>query len=128
MVGFAGTGGEKPPRHTNQFYIRALNPTTGERVWEYPMTGPTIMWAGTLSTEGGLVFFGDDDHHLVALDAKSGQHLWHFTVGQQLFSSPITYMVDGKQYVTLVAQTDVFTFGLAEETKPVPVLSRKREQ
>ena len=49
-------------------------------------------------------------------------------VGQQLFSSPITYMVDGKQYVTLVAQTDVFTFGLAEETKPVPVLSRKREQ
>ena len=127
MVGFAGTGGQKPPRHSNQFFLRALNPATGERVWEYPMTGPTIMWAGTLSTEGGIVFFGDDDHHLVALEAKSGEHLWHFNVGQQLFSSPITYMVDGRQYVTLVTQTDVFTFGLFEPLKSIPVVKRSRE-
>ena len=128
MVGFAGTGGEQPPRHSNQFYLRALNPTSGERVWEYPMTGPTIMWAGTLSTEGGIVFFGDDDHHLVALEAKTGEHLWHFNVGQQLFTSPITYMVGDKQYVTLVSQTDVFTFGLFEPVKQVPVIKRTREQ
>ena len=128
MVGFAGTGGEKPPRNSNQFYLRALNPTSGERVWEYPMTGPTIMWAGTLSTEGGIVFFGDDDHHLVALEAKTGEHLWHFSLGQQLFSSPITYMVDGRQYVTLVSQTDVFTFGLFEPVKPVRVVKRTREK
>ncbi len=128
MAGFAGTGGEKPPRNGNQFYLRALNPTSGERVWEYPMTGPTVMWAGTLSTEGGIVFFGDDDHHLVALEAKTGEHLWHFSLGQQLFSSPITYMVDGKQYVTMVSQTDVFTFGLFEPVKPVPMVKRTREQ
>jgi alcohol dehydrogenase (cytochrome c) len=127
MVGFAGTGGEKPPRNSNQFFLRALNPATGERVWEYPMTGPTIMWAGTLSTEGGIVFFGDDDHHLVAVEAKTGEHLWHFNVGQQLFSSPITYMVDGRQYVTLVAQTDVFTFGLFEPAKSIPVVKVTRE-
>lgn len=127
MVGFAGTGGEKPPRNTNQFFLRALNPTTGERVWEYPMTGPTIMWAGTLSTEGGIVFFGDDDHHLVAVEAKTGEHLWHFNVGQQLFSSPITYMVNGRQYVTLVAQTDVFTFGLFEPLKSIPLVKTTRE-
>ena len=127
MVGFAGTGGGKPPRAANQFYIRALNPVTGERVWEYPMTGPTIMWAGTLSTEGGLVFFGDDDHHLVALEAKTGRHLWHFNMGQQLFSSPITYMVDGKQYVAMVSKTDVFAFALFEPMKPVPMVPRERQ-
>lgn len=127
MVGFAGTGGQKPPRNANQFFLRALNPATGERVWEYPMTGPTIMWAGTLSTQGGIVFFGDDDHHLVAVEAKTGEHLWHFNVGQQLFSSPITYMVDGRQYVTLVAQTDVFTFGLFEPAKSIPVIKTTRE-
>ena len=80
------------------------------------------MWAGTVSTAGGLVFFADDDQHLVALDAKSGKHLWHFNLGQSLFSSPITYSVNGKQYVTIVARTDVFTFGLFEPAKPVPLV------
>jgi alcohol dehydrogenase (cytochrome c) len=124
-IGFAGTGAEAKPRSGNQFFIRAIKPATGERVWEYPMTGPTVMWAGTLSTAGGVVFFGDDDHHLVAVDATTGEHLWHFNTGQQLFSSPITYMVDGKQYVTMVSQTDVLTFALFEEAKPIPILTRK---
>jgi alcohol dehydrogenase (cytochrome c) len=122
MIGFAGTGAELPPRHTNQFFLQALDPVTGKRVWTYPMTGPTSMWAGTLSTAGGLVFFGDDDNHLVAVDAKTGQHVWHHNLGQALFSSPITYRVGGKQMVTIVAQTDVFTFGLFEEAKPVPLV------
>jgi alcohol dehydrogenase (cytochrome c) len=124
-IGFAGTGAEAKPRSGNQFFIRAIKPATGERVWEYPMTGPIVMWAGTLSTAGGVVFFGDDDHHLVAVDATTGEHLWHFNTGQQLFSSPITYMVDGKQYVTMVSQTDVLTFALFEEAKPIPILTRK---
>jgi alcohol dehydrogenase (cytochrome c) len=128
MAGFAGTGGEQPPRSGNQFHLRALNPTTGQRVWDYPMTGPTIMWAGTVSTAGGLVFFGDDAHNLVAVDAKSGEHLWHYNMGEQLFSSPVTWMLDGKQYVTMVSQTNVYTFGLFEEMKPVPLVPRKRQQ
>ena len=125
-TGFAGTGGERPPNHENQFFIRALEPATGKRVWEYPMTGPTTMWAGTVSTAGGLLFFADDDQHLVALDAKSGKHLWHFNLGQTLYSSPITYAVNGKQYVTIVARTDVFTFGLFEPAKPVPLVGETR--
>ena len=92
------------------------------------MTGPTTMWAGTVSTAGGLLFFADDDHHLVALDAKSGKHLWHFNLGQPLYSSPITYAVNGKQYVTIVAQTDVFTFGLFEPAKPVPLVPETRSR
>jgi alcohol dehydrogenase (cytochrome c) len=76
------------------------------------MPGPGIMWAGTVSTAGGVVFTGDDDGNLVAVDAKTGKDLWHFSMGHSLFASPATYMVDGKQYVTIAAESDVFTFGL----------------
>jgi len=80
------------------------------------------MWAGTVSTAGGVVFFGDDDNHLVALDSRSGKHLWHYNLGQPLFASPVTYEANGKQYVTIASQTDVFTFGLFEPAHSIPVL------
>lgn len=114
MQGFAGTGGERIPAEPGQFFLRAFDPKTGKRVWEYPMTGPATMWAGTVSTAGGLVFFGDDDGQLVAVDAATGKYLWHFYMGQPLTASPITYSVAGKQYVSIAAQTDVFTFALGE--------------
>ena len=75
------------------------------------------MWAGVVSTAGGVVFFGDDDGQLAALDEETGRHLWHFYMGQLLTASPITYSVDGKQYVTIAAATSVFTFGLFEPVK-----------
>ena len=81
------------------------------------MTGPTASWAGTLSTAGGILFSGDDDKHLIALDAGTGKHLWHFNVGQTVNASPITWARNGTQYVTIVAQTDVFTFGLFSPTQ-----------
>lgn len=113
-IGFAGTGGERQPRLDGQFVIRAIQPETGKRVWEYGLTGPTRSWAGLVSTAGGVVFSGDDDHQLLALDAKTGEYLWHFNLGQTIDASPITWARDGKQYVTIVARTAVFTFGLFE--------------
>jgi PQQ-dependent dehydrogenase (methanol/ethanol family) len=112
MKNFAGTGGESISKEPGKFYLRALDPRTGEKRWDYPMTGHGDMWAGTVSTSGGLVFFGDDDGQLVAVDAASGRHLWHYYLGQNLTASPITFMADGQQYVTIVAATDVFTFTL----------------
>jgi PQQ-dependent dehydrogenase (methanol/ethanol family) len=114
MQGFAGTGGERVPTELGRFYLRAFDPKTGQRVWEYPMTGPTTTWAGTVSTAGGLIFFGDDDGQLVAVDAKTGKYLWHYNMGQPLSASPIVYAVNGKEYVTIAAATDVFTFSLAD--------------
>src|SRR6266702_4579554 len=122
MRGFAGGGGERIPTEKGKFYLRALDPKTGERRWEYPMTGPGTMWAGTVSTAGGVVFFGDDDGQLVAVDSKTGKHLWNFYMGQMLTASPITYSVEGKQYVTIAAATSVFTFGLFEPAKSMPVI------
>ncbi len=70
------------------------------------------MWAGTVSTGGGLVFTGDDDGNLVALDSRSGKDLWHFYTGHTLYASPMTFQLDGRQYVTIAAESDVFTFAL----------------
>src|SRR5258708_7365355 len=111
MRGLAGGGGEHIPSEPGKFYLRALDPATGDRKWEYAMTGPATMWAGTVSTAGGLVFFGDDDGQIVALDAATGKHLWHFYMGQMLTASPITFRVGGKQYVSIVSASAVFTFG-----------------
>jgi alcohol dehydrogenase (cytochrome c) len=107
-----------------QFFLRAFDPTTGRRVWEYPMTGPAESWAGAFSTAGGIVFFGDDDGQLVAVDAKSGKHLWHFQMGEGLTASPITYMVDGKQHVAIASATAIFAFGLFEPVQAVPAPPR----
>jgi alcohol dehydrogenase (cytochrome c) len=110
--GFRGTGNEGIPTEPGKFYLRALDAVSGDIKWEYPMPGPGVMWAGTVSTAGGVVFTGDDDGNLVAVDAKTGKDLWHFATGRSLFASPITYMVDGKQYVAIAAESDVFTFAL----------------
>jgi alcohol dehydrogenase (cytochrome c) len=120
-----GGGGEPVDGRPGKFYLRALNPLTGKRQWEYPMTGQAESWAGAVSTDGGVVFFGDDDGQLVAVDAKSGQHLWHYSMGQNITASPITYSVNGKQYVAIAAASDVFTFGLFEPAKPLPLVPSK---
>jgi alcohol dehydrogenase (cytochrome c) len=110
--GFRGTGHTLIPGQPGQFYLRALDAKTGALRWEFPMPGPTTMWAGTVSTAGGLVFSADDDGDLVALDASTGKALWHFYTGANMHASPMTFGVDGKQYVTIAAGTNLFTFGL----------------
>ena len=75
------------------------------------LRGPGESWAGTVSTAGGVIFFGDDDGHLVGVDARDGKHLWHFQMGEGLTASPITYAVDGKQYVAIASSTAIFSFG-----------------
>lgn len=112
--GFRGTGHTVIPAEPGEFYLRALDAKTGGLRWQFKMPGPARMWAGTLSTAGGLVFTADDDGDLVALDARTGKDLWHFNMGANLHSSPITFSVDGKQYVTMCAGRSIFTFGLMQ--------------
>lgn len=118
---FAGGGAGPKPNEPGQFFIRTFNPLTGERKWQYPMTGKAEMWAGLTGTVTGVLFAGDDDGHMIALEAKSGKHLWHYQTGGSIYASPITYMVDGKQYITIANNTSIFTFGLFEPVKSVPV-------
>ena len=118
MKNFSGGGATE---EGGQVLLRALNPKTGERAWEYPMTGIGSMWAGAVSNGGGVVFAGDDDGNFLALDGKTGKHLWNFNVGERLTASPIVYELDGKQYVAIASATAILNFGLFEPVKPVPL-------
>lgn len=118
MKGFSGGGAGKNPQTPGNFVLRAFDPKTGKRVWEYPMTGPMEAWPGTLSTAGGVIFSADDDGHLLALDAKTGQALWHFGMGETIATSPMSYAVKGKQHVAIASATAIFSFGLFEPAKP----------
>jgi alcohol dehydrogenase (cytochrome c) len=113
-------GGGPVPGEPGHFFLRAFNPVTGQKCWEYSMAGTETedMWAGTVATAGGLVFFGDTQGQIVAVDSKTGTDLWHYNMGQNLTASPITFAVDGRQYVTMASATDVFTFALFEPAKP----------
>jgi alcohol dehydrogenase (cytochrome c) len=90
--------------------LRALDPATGKLKWEFKHPSPT--WAGVLSTAGGLIFTGDAEGNFMALDAASGKVLWHFQCGASVYASPMSYAVDGKQYVAVAAGSSLFTFAL----------------
>jgi alcohol dehydrogenase (cytochrome c) len=109
---FYGTGTKLPPNENSQKVLLALSPSDGKKVWRYPQAGHGNSWGGTLTTAGGLVFFGDDADSLEAVDAETGHALWHFNTGQSFNASPMTYAVDGVQYVAICAGSDVFSFAL----------------
>jgi alcohol dehydrogenase (cytochrome c) len=90
--------------------LRAIDPSDGKLKWEFKHTSPT--WAGVLSTAGGVVFTGDAEGNFIALDANSGKVLWHFQCGASVYSSPMAFAVNGKQYIAVAAGSALFTFGL----------------
>jgi alcohol dehydrogenase (cytochrome c) len=98
-------------------YVRALDLTTGKQVWEQERVGNTGLGGGVLSTNGGVIFSGELNGEFVALDAKTGKPVWHFNTGEGINAQPMTYMVDGKQYVAIATNTTVFGFALFEPEK-----------
>lgn len=100
---------------TWRVYVRALELTTGKQVWEQERVGSSGLGGGLLSTAGGVIFSGELDGEFVALDAKSGKPVWHFNTGQSINAQPITYEINGQQYVAVVTNTDVISFGLSDK-------------
>ena len=98
----------------NQKFIRALDIQTGRTVWDYAQTGKAHTYSGVLSTDGDLVFFGEDSGAFAALDARSGKALWHFQANQDWKASPMTYMVGGRQYVAIASGMGFWSFALRE--------------
>lgn len=90
--------------------VTAMDPLTGETKWKFPLYSSP--WAGTLATAGNLVFAGDEDGYLMALQADTGKLLWRVNTGQRIVTSPITYELDGKQYISLPSGSVVLTFAL----------------
>ena len=106
-----GSSGTEPTDKTTSA-IRAIDPRTGNIRWEFEIQPRST--AGVLSTAGDLVFSGSVDGYFYALDAVNGRELWHIAVGQRVHAAPISFAVDGKQYVTIAAGNVVFTFGLPD--------------
>jgi PQQ-dependent dehydrogenase (methanol/ethanol family) len=79
----------------------AWDPVAKTKAWGIKEDLPFL--GGALSTAGGLVFYGNQQGELKALDAKNGTVLWTFHVGTGILQSPVTYLVDGKQYLAVVA-------------------------
>jgi alcohol dehydrogenase (cytochrome c) len=83
-------------------HFTAINPLTGEKKWEIPLTDlPSA--AGMLATGGGLVFTGRLTGEFLALDQDSGRTLWQFKTGSSVNSTAITYTHKGRQYVTVAS-------------------------
>lgn len=82
-------------------YIKAFDPAQKRFVWETSSTLP--LFAGLLATKSGLVFTGDQHGYFMALDGKSGATLWKFQTGSGINASPMTYELDGTQYVAIMS-------------------------
>jgi quinohemoprotein ethanol dehydrogenase len=88
------------PDDANTSSLVALDPVTQKEIWRVP-TG-RLVGGGLVATAGNLVFQGQMDSRFSAYDAKTGRRLWMFDAGASLLSPPITYTVNGKQYVTVI--------------------------
>ncbi len=96
--------------------VRALDASTGEVRWEFN-SNKTSTVGGLTSTRGGVVF-GSAGQAFIVLDANTGHELWRMETGGWVKAAPVTYMIDGKQMVTVAAGHDLLTFGLSDTTAP----------
>ena len=93
--------------------IKALDPEDGKTVWDFRLYQGSLT-SGVLATSGGLVFAASRDGYLIALDAKTGRALWRFQTGAAVESSPMSFAVNGKQYVSVSAGNVVYAFALPD--------------
>jgi alcohol dehydrogenase (cytochrome c) len=94
--------------------LRALDPRTAERRWEFRYPTPTL--AGVMSTASGLVFAGDSEGNFTAFDARNGKPLWHYPTGSSIWgAAAMTHMLDGRQHVLITAGNTLVSFALPSQ-------------
>jgi PQQ-dependent dehydrogenase (methanol/ethanol family) len=106
-------GGE-PKLDPTQKFIRAINIDTGKIAWELPFIGEAIpkTWPGLVGTTGGLLFFGDPNGAFAAADERDGKVLWSYPTNVYMKASPMTFAIDGRQFVAIAAGPNIMCFGL----------------
>jgi alcohol dehydrogenase (cytochrome c) len=93
--------------------IRAIDYRTGKIRWNHEL-GPNESVAGILTTAGNLLFTSDSQGNLLVLDPATGKTLWHVNAGGPMFSSPMTYELDDRQYVVEGVQGVLYAWALPE--------------
>lgn len=81
--------------------LKAIDPNTGAVKWVFKNKAP--LWGGVMSTAGGLVFTGTPEGFLKAFDDETGKELWSFQTGSGVVGQPITWEMDGEQYVAVIS-------------------------
>jgi alcohol dehydrogenase (cytochrome c) len=112
---FTGGAGQRVSSSESPAYgaLRAIDPATGDRKWEFRYLSPST--AGLLTTASGLIFSGDNDGNLLALDSRGGKLLWRYQMGANMHgTSPITYMLDGRQQLLVPAGTTLTAWALPQ--------------
>ncbi len=104
------TNGQAPPSQG----VMAMDPETNQIRWKFELTQSALQ-PGVLATGGGVVFAASAEGNFMALDARSGKALWRFGAGSSIPSSPISYAVDGKQYVAVSSSNVLYSFALADQ-------------
>jgi alcohol dehydrogenase (cytochrome c) len=89
--------------------LQGIDYKTGNIKWSHKWEGPGVR-SGVLSTAGNLVFAGDASSNLVALNATTGEALWHANLGQGVSNGPITFEMDGTQYLLAAAGDTLYAF------------------
>ena len=92
--------------------VRAIDPKTGEKKWEFKMLDVTD--AGILTTASDLLFSGGREGYFFALDGRSGELLWKANVGGGVASGPISYSVNGRQYIAVSAGSSLLVYALKQ--------------
>lgn len=93
--------------------ILALDAKTGDRKWEFKMVDYTE--AGVLTTASDLLFSGGRDENFYALDDRTGELLWKANLGATIGSAPMTYSVEGRQYVAVCSGSALYVFSLPRQ-------------
>ena len=108
-----GYEGVRDPNDPGLKYLRAIDIQTGAIAWEIPQQGPQeANYSGVLTTGGNLVFYGETGGGFAAVDAKSGKTLWVLHGNQAWRGCPMTYMLNGRQYVAVASGSNILTFAL----------------
>jgi alcohol dehydrogenase (cytochrome c) len=92
--------------------VIAMDPTDGQKKWEFDMYDVTM--SGILTTASDLLFVGGREGYFQSLDAKTGALLWKASLGGEIADGPMTYEVNGKQYVSVASGNSLFVFGLRD--------------
>ena len=100
----------KPNEMVGYGAVRAIDPRTGEKKWEFKMGDVTT--SGLLTTASDLLFTGGREGYFQALDARTGKLLWKTNGGAEIAMGPMTYQVNGKQYVAFSAGSSLFVYAL----------------
>lgn len=108
---YTGTGDQADESIGGKGVVTAIDPFTGDVRWKYTV-GAGSASAGVLGTAGGVLFAGSREGFLMALDSRTGGLLWKYQTGAEIRASPISYSIDGRQYVAISNDSALTVFAL----------------